>query len=201
VEEGEKKILEEKQMAVNVAHKFRTGIKPQSFVEGMNKNKEAFENWAQAFSWPSEEDQTFFASLQHRDDLRCLILAAEWCGDVVRNVPVVLNVLEPTQIPTEIMIMEDHLDLMDEFLTMGGRAIPVVIFADTGGHVLGTWGPRPKHVQEVMIAFKQQNPDRNAPDYDEKIKVAREQMLQQYGEGTGYQAVIVKELRELLSSL
>ncbi|MCM3080977.1 thioredoxin family protein [Brevibacillus invocatus] len=188
-------------MPVNVAHKFRSGLKPQAFVEGMTKNKEQFQEWSNAFAWPSEEDQAFFASLSHRDDLRCLILAADWCGDVIRNVPVVLNALADTEIPTEILVMEDHLDLMDEFLTMGGRAIPVVIFADTGGHVLGKWGPRPKHVQEVMIAFKQQNPDRNAPDYEANIKVAREQMLQQYGEGTGYQAVIVKELREILSSL
>jgi hypothetical protein len=188
-------------MSINVAHKFRTGLKPQAFVEGMTKNQEAFQGWSESFSWPNEEDKAFFASLQHRDDLRCLILAAEWCGDVVRNVPVVLNVLKETEMPTEILVMEDHLDLMDEFLTMGGRAIPVVIFADTGGHVLGKWGPRPKHVQEVMIAFKQENPDRTAPDYDEKIKVARAKMLEQYGEGPGYQAVIVKELRELLSSI
>lgn len=187
-------------MAINVAHKFGKGVKPEAFVAGMNKNQEQFQAWAQAFSWPSEEDREFFASFRFRDDLRCLILAAEWCGDVVRNVPVILNLLKETEIPTEILIMEEHLDVMDEFLTMGGRAIPVVIFADTGGHVLGTWGPRPKHVQEIMVAFKQQNPDRNAPDYEEKIKVAREQMLQRYGEGAGYQAVIVKEVRELLST-
>ncbi|MDF2680206.1 MAG: thioredoxin family protein [Brevibacillus sp.] len=188
-------------MSINVSHKFRTGIKPQAFIDGMTKNQEAFQGWKESFSWPSEEDREFFASLANRDDLRCLILAADWCGDVVRNVPVVLEALKDTEIPTEILIMEDHLEFMDENLTMGGRSIPVVIFADTGGHVLAKWGPRPKHVQEVMIAFKQKNPDRTAPDYDDNIKVARAEMLQQYGEGPGYQAVIVKELRELLSSI
>ncbi|MDF2722696.1 MAG: thioredoxin, partial [Paenibacillus sp.] len=103
-------------------------------------------------------------------------------------------------IPVEVLIMEENLDTMDQFLTMGGRSIPVVIFADTGGFVLGQWGPRPKHVQEVMIRFKQENPDRSASDYDEKIKVARSEMMAQYGEGSGYHAVIAQELRELLSS-
>lgn len=188
-------------MGANVAHKFRTGLKPQAFVESMTKNQDTYQNWSDAFSWEDEQDRAFFASLQHRDDLRCLILAAEWCGDVVRNLPVVLHALKETDMPVEIMVMEEHLDLMDEFLTMGGRAIPVVIFADTGGHVLAKWGPRPKHVQAVMTAFKQQNPDRNATDYEDKIKVARAEMLEQYGECTGYQQVIVKELRELLSSI
>lgn len=188
-------------MAANVSHKLRNGIKPQAFIDGMTKNQDTFLSRKAEFTWPSEEDRAFFASLSNRDDLRCLIIAADWCGDVVRNIPVVLEALKETEIPTEIFIMEEHLDLMDEFLTMGGRSIPVVLFADTGGHVLAKWGPRPKHVQDVMIAFKEQNPDRNAPEYEENLKAARAEMLKQYGEGTGYQAVIVKELRELLSSI
>jgi hypothetical protein len=188
------------EMAVNLAQKWGTGLKPQAFIDGMTKNKEQFLEWYQSFAWASEDDREFFASLRFRDDLRCQILAADWCGDVVRNVPVLFRVLEEAEIPTEVLIMEENLDVMDQFLTMGGRAIPIAIFTDTGGHVLGKWGPRPQHVQAVMVAFKQQNPDRNAPDYEEKIKVARAEMLKQYGEGTGYQAVIVKELRELLSS-
>ncbi|GIQ61817.1 hypothetical protein PACILC2_03850 [Paenibacillus cisolokensis] len=47
--------------------------------------------------------------------MRCLILAAEWCGDVVRNVPVVFRAMEVSGIPTEVLIMEEHLDTMDEF--------------------------------------------------------------------------------------
>ncbi|MET3288753.1 UNVERIFIED_CONTAM: hypothetical protein ABID98_001323 [Brevibacillus sp. OAP136] len=187
-------------MSKNVADKLGKGLKPAAFIDSMEKNKETFLNWYESFAWEQEEDQKFFQSLQFRDDLRCLILAAEWCGDVVRNVPVVLKALEETGMPVEILVMEDHLDTMDQYLTMGGRSIPVVIIADTGGYVLGTWGPRPKHVQEVMVAFKQANPDRNAADYEENIKVARSEMLKQYGEGTGYQTVIVKELRDLLSS-
>lgn len=187
-------------MAKNLADKLGKGLKPQQFIESMTKNKEAFLDWQEKFTWENEEDQKFFQSLQFRDDLRCLILAADWCGDVVRNVPVVFRALAETEMPVEVLIMEEHLDVMDQFLTMGGRAIPVVIFTDTGGFVLGTWGPRPKHVQAVMNAFKAENPDRNAPDYEEKLKKVRAEMLKQYGEGTGYQTVIVKELRELLSS-
>ena len=186
-------------MSNNVSAYFGKGISPEQFMNGMNKNKEAFQDWYQRFAWENEETKQFFESISFRDDLRCLILAAEWCGDVVRNVPVLFKALEPTLMPVEVMIMEQHTELMDQFLTMGGRAIPVAIIADTGGFVLGTWGPRPKHVQAVMATFKQQNPDREAADYNEKIAVAREEMGRQYGEGTGYQHIIVNELRELLS--
>lgn len=186
-------------MSKNLANKLGKGIKPAAFIESMEKHKEAFLNWQEQFVWENEDDKKFFQSLQFRDDLRCLILAAEWCGDVVRNLPVVLRALEETGMPVEVLVMEDHLETMDEFLTMGGRAIPVVIFVDTGGFVLGTWGPRPQHVQAVMKAFKAANPDREAADYQEKLTAVRSEMLKQYGEGTGYQTVIVKELRDLLS--
>jgi hypothetical protein len=65
--------------------------------------------------------------------------------------------------------------------------------------VLGHWGPRPEHVQAVMRKFKEENPDREAQDYNENIKVARSEMGRQYGEGLDYQQVIVKELRDLIS--
>lgn len=188
-------------MAVNVAEKFDKGVQPNVFMEEMTKNKEAFREWYDAFEWRSEEEREFFQSLSFRDDLRCLILAADWCGDVVRNVPVIFRVLEETKMPVEVMIMEQHTDLMDQFLTFGGRAIPIAIFADTGGHVLGQWGPRPAYVQEPMAEFKKTNPDRNAPDYEEKIGKVREEIRKRYGEDTQYQQWIVDELKQLLSGV
>jgi len=186
-------------MSTNVSAYLNKGISPQQFIDGMTRNQQAFTDWSDAFEWESEEMSEFFSSLSFRDDLRCLILAADWCGDVIRNVPVVFKALEQTAMPVEVMIIEQFPELMDQFLTMGGRAIPVVIFADTGGYVLGHWGPRPKHVQAVMTQFKLDNPDREAADYQEKIAVARQEMGRQYGEGTGYQKTIVAELRELIS--
>ncbi|UVI31661.1 thioredoxin family protein [Paenibacillus spongiae] len=188
-------------MSKNLANKLNKGISTQQFIDSFQKNKETFQSWQSQFEWPSEDDREYFESINNRDDLRCLILAAEWCGDVVRNLPVVFKALEVTGIPTEVLVMEDHLDTMDEFLTMGGRAIPIVIFTDTGGHVLGQWGPRPSHVQEAMTAFKLANSDREAADYQEKLAETRQEMGRRYGEGAGYQQIIVKELRELLSAL
>ncbi|MNI51502.1 hypothetical protein D3C73_1062310 [compost metagenome] len=111
----------------------------------------------------------------------------------------VFRILETAGIKTEVLILEENQELMDDFLTMGGRSVPVVIFADTGGYVLGHWGPRPEHVQSLMRAFKQENSDREAPDYDSKIAEVRKAMGQAYGEGTESHAVIVKELRSLIS--
>lgn len=68
--------------------------------------------------------------------------------------------------------------------------IPIILFTDNDGTVLGQWGPRPQHVQEVMVKFKKGDPDRNAPGYNEKIKEVYAEMAKQYGGGTDYQQVI-----------
>ncbi|MFC5468616.1 thioredoxin family protein [Cohnella suwonensis] len=187
-------------MSQLIASKLRTGLSPKQFVEGMTKNREAFQACLDMFDWHGDAElEEFYDSLNNRDDLRCLIIAADWCGDCVRNVPVAFQAMEKAGIPTEVLVMEEHLDLLDQHLTMGGRSIPVVLFVDTGGHLLGKWGARPQYVQEVMNAFKAANPDREAPDYQEKISVAREEMKRRYGEGNGYQKLILEEIRDVLS--
>jgi len=184
-----------------VADKLGKGISPQQFMDGMTKNKDNFVTLYNDYIWPSEDDKEFFESLNNRDDLRVLILMADWCGDVVKNIPVVFRALEISGIPTEVLIKEEHEDTMQNFLTMGGESVPIVILADTGGAVLGQWGPRPSHVQEAMVAFKQANPDREAPDYQANLAETRAEIGRRYGEGTGYQAHIVRELRELISKV
>ncbi|MGG6314441.1 thioredoxin family protein [Paenibacillus macerans] len=188
-------------MTVNLAHKFDQGMAPREFMDGMQKNQEAFREGYAAFAWHAEADRLFFEGLRSRDDLRVLILAADWCGDVVRSVPVVFRALEAGGIHTEVLILEQHQDVMDHFLTMGGRSVPVVIFANSDGEVLGQWGPRPRHVQELMIRFKQDNPDREAADYEANIAVVRRQMAEKYEEGGGVNESVVSELRALISGL
>ncbi len=115
-------------MSKNLSSKLRKGLSPEQFISGMTKNQEKFKEWYDAFTWENEADKEFFESLNNRDDLHCLILAADWCGDVVRNVPAVFRALEISGIPTEVLIKEEHPDVMADFLTMGGEAIPIVIF-------------------------------------------------------------------------
>ncbi|GGG63479.1 thioredoxin family protein [Paenibacillus radicis (ex Gao et al. 2016)] len=187
-------------MTKSIAEKQSKGISPQQFIDGMTKNQEAFLGWSDKFVWTSDEDRTFFESLKQRDDLRVHILMADWCGDVVRNIPVVFKALEAGSLPVEVLIMEEHLDTMDQYLTMGGRSVPVVIFANPEGNVLGTWGPRPTYIQEPMVAFKQANPDREAADYQANLAETRQEIMRRYGEGTEYQTLIIKELRSLIES-
>ncbi|WP_067621456.1 thioredoxin family protein [Alicyclobacillus acidiphilus] len=190
-------------MTVNMASYLGKGLSPQQFIDSMTRNREAFTDWYRRFDWPSDDSKEFFHNLAERStDLHCVVIAADWCGDVVRNVPVVFRLMETASIPAEVLILEEHLDLVDKhFLTMGGRSIPIVLFVQGDGEIVGRWGPRPSYVQEVMVEFKQNYPDKSAPDYEDNLKRARAELIRRYGEGTEYQPLVVSEIQTLLEGL
>jgi hypothetical protein len=78
-----------------------------------------------------------------------------WCGDAAQSVPLFdrLAALNDN-INLKIVLRDENLDLMDRYLTNGGRAIPVVI-AIQNDKEIWKWGPRPASLQAVVNEFKQ----------------------------------------------
>lgn len=188
-------------MSQNIGHKMGQGISPQQFMDGMTRpeKKQEFNEWFAQFTW-NEEKRRFFQTFQDRDEPRCSIIAADWCNDVIRNIPVVFKILEEAKIPTEVFIIEEHDDLINQFLTLGGKAIPVVIFTTNEGDVIDRWGPRPAYIHEPIVEFKKSNPDIHAPDYVEKKKVVTPEVRRRYGTDASYQKLVVDELYDLLKN-
>ncbi|UKS25899.1 thioredoxin family protein [Paenibacillus sp. HWE-109] len=187
-------------IALNLKQYMGLGLTPKQFIDGMTRNQTSFQQWLERFTWKREEDRSFFVAKGESSGLRCLILCTDWCPDVIWNVPVLLQVTAYSKIPTEIFLMEEHLDMMDHFLTNGGRAQPIAVFVNADGDVLGKWGARPAYIQAVMDEFRRNHPDREAPDYQEKVSNARNKIAAIYNAGTEYQDVIVEELRVLFTS-
>jgi hypothetical protein len=78
-----------------------------------------------------------------------------WCGDAAQSVPLFdrLAALNDN-INLKIVLRDENLDLMDRYLTNGGRAIPIVI-AIQNDKEIWKWGPRPASLQAVVNEFKQ----------------------------------------------
>lgn len=78
---------------------------------------------------------------------RLLAIAEDWCGDAVHSVPAIATWADAAGLGLRILRRDEHLDVMDRFLTDGARAIPVVLLLDPHGVVRGRWGPRPAELQ------------------------------------------------------
>lgn len=79
-----------------------------------------------------------------------LTITESWCGDAGQNIPVLNKLAEQNEnIDLRLVLRDENTDLMDIFLTNGGRAIPktIIINADTL-EVEAEWGPRPKEAQD-----------------------------------------------------
>jgi hypothetical protein len=87
-----------------------------------------------------------------------LVLTEGWCGDAAQNLPVINKIAEVNSlIDLKLVLRDDHEELMDLFLTNGGKAIPKLIALDKENNVIDTWGPRPTTAAKMVVNYKTKN--------------------------------------------
>lgn len=99
---------------------------------------------------PLEEQVETLANKKFRGKI--LIISEAWCGDASQVVPVVVKFFE--QFEVKITYRDQEPSLIDNFLTNGGKSIPVVIFLDENLNYINHWGPRPKFGAELLEKHK-----------------------------------------------
>jgi len=95
-----------------------------------------------------------------------LVLSEGWCGDAAQNLPVLNKLAQATvsssgaeNIDLQIILRDENLDIMDEYLTNGGRSIPKLISISEDNEVNFTWGPRPNKMQNLVMSVKKEGGD------------------------------------------
>lgn len=84
-----------------------------------------------------------------------IVLAESWCGDAAQNIPVFAKIMEGNpNIDLRILLRDENPEVMDQYLTNGGKSIPKLIALDEDLNELGTWGPRPKFLQDWLYENK-----------------------------------------------
>jgi len=80
------------------------------------------------------------------------VLSEHWCGDAASLVPILAKLIDavPELVELRVFARDANLDIMDEHLSHGGRAIPVAIVFDENMNKLGWWGPRPGPAQAMF---------------------------------------------------
>jgi Thioredoxin len=82
-----------------------------------------------------------------------LALAEDWCGDAVNTLPNVARWVERVSVfDLRLLRRDEHPGLMDRYCTDGARSIPIVIALDPAFRELGHWGPRPRELQQWVMA-------------------------------------------------
>jgi len=86
-----------------------------------------------------------------QEPMTWILLSEAWCGDAAQIVPVLGKIAsESEQIDLKIILRDEHLGLMDQYLTNGGRSIPKLICLDQDQQEIFVWGPRPATIQQMV---------------------------------------------------
>jgi hypothetical protein len=122
-----------------------------------------------------DEETELKASLKEKlqdvdKPLSWLVVTEGWCGDAAQNIPVLNKMAEASSyIELKLILRDQHLDIMDQYLTNGGRSIPKFVCLDGDSlEELGTWGPRPGNFQQKAMAWKD-DPDLSMEEWAEKL--------------------------------
>lgn len=134
----------------SISERFEAG---STFSDLMGRAKDNAEMWQSVYKRAAVSDEALkrVATLHHTWHL--LVINEDWCGDSVNILPYVARLEESsTHLEMRIIGREANRDLMDLHLTRGARSIPVVIVYDAEFNERGCWGPRPKPLQDWVIA-------------------------------------------------
>jgi hypothetical protein len=99
-----------------------------------------------------QPDASLSQSLRGKEASHWILITESWCGDAAQSLPVIARLAELNpEIKFDIVLRDENPELIDAFLTNGGRSVPKVLFINTSGEILHHWGPRPLVLQEAFL--------------------------------------------------
>lgn len=98
-----------------------------------------------------------------------VLITEPWCGDAAHIVPFIQKLAALNEkIQLTIQNRDNHSEI-ENYLTNGGKSIPILIVRDEHNKDLFVWGPRPKDAQKLFLQMKN-DPTINASVQKENLQ-------------------------------
>ncbi|WP_057914588.1 thioredoxin family protein [Peribacillus muralis] len=179
---------------------FKKGIPAEEFVSSMKVHKESLQSIHERFS-VSAEDQNFFDELKAKE-LRAIVITEEWCGDAMMNIPILLNIAEAANVETRMVLRDENLELMDQYLTNGtARSIPIFIFIDKLGEERAVWGPRAPRVQDYVMELRSVLPAKDDERFEAEQKDVFKKITKAFSEDSNLWDEVYGSIKEALGKI
>lgn len=142
--------------------------KTEALVNYTVLNQRRMKRWDKTIKISDEAKQKIES---FNGDVTWLVITESWCGDAAHIMPVINKVAELNDgIDYRIVIRDENDDLMNKFLTNGGRAVPKLIAIDnTSKEVINTFGPRPSEATRMVQEFKETH-GQLTPEFKEELQ-------------------------------
>lgn len=100
------------------------------------------------------ENEAFLATLNK--EYIWLVLSEGWCGDAAQILPIINKMAQISdKVELKIAFRDENPELMNLYLTNGGKSIPKMIILDKNTlEVIADWGPRPADAIKLIVDYK-----------------------------------------------
>ncbi|MES2764561.1 MAG: thioredoxin family protein [Bacteroidota bacterium] len=97
-----------------------------------------------------------------------MLITEDWCVDSPYAVPIIAKLAKIAP-GVDLRILERDLypDIMDKYLTNGGRSIPKLVAFDEEGNELFQWGPRPAEAASLVRAAREKG--ESSGEYNKRL--------------------------------
>ncbi len=187
--------------------RFEQGLTYADWKARMTRNREHFEENERAVAL---RDEDLVAFRQLRAPLHVLVLAEDWCGDVIANFPILGRIaLETGKLDVRVFPRDENEDLMNLYLNRGAfKSIPVFAFFDESFSEIGRFIERPESVTELRAKQRAEidarlglAPGFAVAELPEQQRLHLQEELTKMREETKpfAEAEVVRELREIVA--
>ncbi|WP_187274044.1 thioredoxin family protein [Paenibacillus sp. N3.4] len=152
---------------------FREGWTYQRFVDSAQVNVDLLRSNYDQYTLHAQ-DLAFLKEISEPIDV--LVLAHDWCGDVVANLPLFAKIEHETKkLKLHILPRDpDNQDIAESYLHPDGRNhIPTYVFFNQAGEELGVFIERPDQITELNKAWKEEFWDQH-PEWEGRTKAISE---------------------------
>ena len=181
------------------ATRFATGMTWKDYMAQMGDNRaKTEENYSRCAL--TDDERKFFGTVQ---GVKYAIMTAEnWCGDVVRNSPLISHVCDA--IPgceLRVFFRDKNYDIADSYLNNGYRSIPVIAFFDQDWNEIGRWVERAGAATQKMYGIRSKTLDVAPADQQEAAMAEfRKQVAATYEGPNTLWRETAKEVRGVLET-
>lgn len=182
---------------MNLDQWFEKAMTVETYIASMETNQKELESIYRQFE--IQDDESFFRRLSD-EKLRVIVLTEDWCGDAMVNVPVLLKLAEKAKMEVRMLLRDQNVELMDQYLTNGtSRAIPIFIFIDQEGEERAVWGPRAASLQKYVDEERAKLPSKDDPNFQEEQEKLYKQMTERYSTDARVWNDIYQSIKECLA--
>lgn len=142
--------MTDQKTAIDLKAVFESGVRYEDWDKG--DKAEIFEtNYADVLL--SMSDREYLRGVEVRVPI--LAICEPWCGDVQRQLPILARMrAENELLDVRIVNRDEHLDVMERYLTNGALGIPVFVFFNPDFVEVGNWKARPLVCRQIISRAK-----------------------------------------------